>query len=153
MSSSTPGGRERFRSRVRREISFGWADNPPMATTLTIDCGGGGLKASVVDHTDALLADPIRIPTPYPLPPARFVSSLTEIAKDLPGADRLTVGMPGMIRHGLVIATPHYVTAEGPGTPVDPALHEAWTGLDIRAAVERAFGIPTLVLNDAEVAG
>ena len=124
-----------------------------MATTLTIDCGGGGLKASVVDHADAMLVAPIRIPTPYPLPPERFVESLADIALRLPAADRLTVGMPGMIRHGVVIATPHYITTAGPSTPVDPVLYKAWTGLDIRAAIERALDVPTLVLNDAEVAG
>jgi polyphosphate glucokinase len=128
-------------------------DNPSMATTLTIDCGGGGLKASVVDNADAMLAAPIRVPTPYPLSPERFIGSLAGIARQLPAADRLTVGMPGMIRHGLVIATPHYITTAGPGTPVDQVLYRAWTGLDIRAAVEGALELPTLVLNDAEVAG
>ena len=58
-----------------------------------------------------------------------------------------------MIRHGVVIATPHYVTVGGPGSPVDPLLHAAWTGLDVRAAVAERLGLPTLVLNDAEVAG
>jgi polyphosphate glucokinase len=124
-----------------------------MATTLTIDCGGGGLKASVVDHADTMLAAQIRVPTPYPLPPERFIEELSGIARQLPAADRVTVGMPGMIRHGVVIATPHYVTVGGPRTPVDPRLYAAWTGLDVRAALERALDLPVLVLNDAEVAG
>jgi len=124
-----------------------------MVTTLTIDCGGGGLKASVVDHTDVMLAPSIRVPTPYPMPPERFIEELFGIARRLPAAERVTVGIPGMIRHGLVIATPHYVTVAGPRTPVDPQLYAAWTGLDVRAALERALDLPVLVLNDAEVAG
>jgi polyphosphate glucokinase len=124
-----------------------------VVTTLTIDCGGGGLKASVVDHSDTMLAPSIRVPTPYPLSPERFLGELAGIAGRLPAAERVTVGMPGMIRHGVVIATPHYVTVAGPGTAVDPQLASAWTGLDVRVAVQDAIGLPALVLNDAEVAG
>ncbi|HEY2794679.1 MAG TPA: ROK family protein [Micromonosporaceae bacterium] len=124
-----------------------------MTTTLTIDCGGGGLKASVVDENDVMLAPAIRVPTPYPLPPDRFLEELAHFATQLPAAERITVGMPGMIRHGIVVTTPHYMTVRGPGSPVDPALRAAWTGLDMRSLVQRAFGLPALVLNDAEVAG
>jgi polyphosphate glucokinase len=129
------------------------AHNPPVVNTLTIDCGGGGLKAAVVDDSDTLVGGPIRIPTPYPFPPARFVKTMLDIESQLPPADRATVGLPGMIRHGRVVATPHYVNRAGPHTPVDPDLHEAWTGYDARAALNRAFGRPVLVLNDAEVHG
>ena len=61
--------------------------------------------------------------------------------------------MPGMIRHGVVVATPHYVTRSGPRTAIDPDLVAAWSGCDVRAAVEARLGMPTLVLNDAEVHG
>jgi polyphosphate glucokinase len=124
-----------------------------MVSTLTIDCGGGGLKASVVDETDTMLVPWIRVPTPYPLSPERFLAELSGIARRLPPTDRVTVGMPGMIRHGVVVATPHYVTVGGPGTSVDSELLAAWTGLDVRATIEAELGLPVLVLNDAEVAG
>ena len=58
-----------------------------------------------------------------------------------------------MIRHGVVVATPHYVTRSGPRSAVDPDLLAAWTGCDIRASIEARLGLPTLVLNDAEVHG
>ena len=61
--------------------------------------------------------------------------------------------MPGMLRHGVVVATPHYVTRSGPRTKVDPELVDAWHGYDARTALAEAFGLPTLVLNDAEVHG
>jgi polyphosphate glucokinase len=124
-----------------------------MVTTLTVDCGGGGLKAAVVDDTDTLCCEPVRVPTPYPLPPARLVAALLDIAAGLPAADRVTVGLPGMIRHGVVVATPHYVNEAGPHTPVDPELFALWKGFDARAEFERAFARPVLVLNDAEVHG
>lgn len=125
----------------------------PTPYTLAVDCGGGGIKASVLDATGTLHAPAIRVPTPYPLPPERLVDTVADIATQLPGADRLTVGMPGMIRHGVVVATPHYVTRSGPHTRVDPALVEAWAGCDIRAAMQDRIGLPALVLNDAEVHG
>lgn len=121
--------------------------------TLAVDCGGGGIKASVLDAAGTLHAPAVRVPTPYPLPPHRLVATIAQIAAGLPAADRVTVGMPGMVRHGVVVATPHYVTRSGPRSAVDPALVEAWTDHDVRAAVEAALGLPTLVLNDAEVHG
>lgn len=121
--------------------------------TLAIDCGGTGLKASVLDGAGTLHARPIRIPTPYPLPTERFLDALVELAEQLPHADRATVGIPGMIRHGVVIVTPHYVTESGPRSRSVPALVEEWTGFDARAAIADRLGLPTLVLNDAEVHG
>lgn len=121
--------------------------------TLAVDCGGGGIKASVLDAAGTLHAPAVRVPTPYPLPPERLVATVADIAAGLPAADRVTVGMPGMIRHGVVVATPHYVTRSGPRTAVDPVLLAAWAGCDIRAAIEHRLALPTLVLNDAEVHG
>jgi polyphosphate glucokinase len=125
----------------------------PDPFTLAVDCGGGGIKASVLDAAGTLHAPAVRVPTPYPLPPTRLVDTIAEIAAGLPRADRVTVGMPGMIRHGVVVATPHYVTRAGPRTAVDPDLLAAWAGCDVRAAVSARLGLPALVLNDAEVHG
>jgi polyphosphate glucokinase len=122
-----------------------------MTTTLAIDCGGGGIKASVLDEAGTMRAHPIRVPTPYPLSTELFVQTLVDLAAELPKADRATVGMPGMIRHGVVITTPHYITKSGPRTRVLPELVVQWEGFDVKAALEAAFGIPTRVLNDAEV--
>jgi polyphosphate glucokinase len=124
-----------------------------MTTTLAVDCGGGGIKASVLDEAGTMRAQPIRVPTPYPMSPTKFVETLVGLAESLPAARRATVGMPGMIRHGVVVTTPHYVTKSGPRSKVDPALVEAWTSFDARSALAEAFGVPTLVLNDAEVHG
>ncbi|MGA3523731.1 ROK family protein [Melissospora conviva] len=124
-----------------------------MVTTLAIDCGGGGIKASVLDGAGTMRARPIRVPTPYPLPPALFVKTLLALGGQLPPADRATVGMPGMLRHGVVVATPHYVTRAGPRSRVDADLVTEWSGFDVRGALSDAFGVPVLVLNDAEVHG
>ena len=121
--------------------------------TLAVDCGGTGLKASVLDTLGTMLVDRVRIRTPYPCPPERFVSALTELVAPLPTWDRASVGMPGMLREGKVVATPHYVTVAGPFTARHPDLVAAWSGYDVTAALTVAFGCPTKVVNDAEVQG
>ncbi|MPV50918.1 MULTISPECIES: ROK family protein [unclassified Pseudactinotalea] len=121
--------------------------------TLTVDCGGGGIKASVLDAAGTTVAQAVRTATPYPLPPDRLVDVIADLATRLPAADRATVGMPGMIRHGVVVSTPHYVTRSGPRTRVLPELVEQWTDVDLRRRLTARLAIPTLVYNDAEVHG
>ncbi len=121
--------------------------------TLAVDCGGSGIKASVLDAAGTMHVPPMRVPTPYPLPPERLVETVGELAARLPRARRATIGMPGMIRHGVVVATPHYVTRGGPRTAVVPELLDAWSGRDMAAAFRAALGYPVIVLNDAEVHG
>jgi polyphosphate glucokinase len=120
-------------------------------TTLSVDCGGTGLKALLLDDTGEQLGERVRIPTPYPMGPERFVAELVDLVAGLGGFDRATVGMPGMIRHGRVVSTPHYPRLAGPFTPVDQVLAQSWLGFDAQAALTEAFGRPTRVLNDAEV--
>lgn len=124
-----------------------------MTLTLTVDCGGTGLKGSVLDELGEMTAEQVLVPTPYPLPPERFVGILAGMAAELPRADRVTVGMPGMIRHGRVVSTPHYITEAGPHTEVLPELADVWSNFDVRAAITETLALPAIVLNDAEVAG
>lgn len=127
--------------------------DPPMTMTLAVDCGGTGIKASVLDPAGTLHAKPVRVPTPYPLTVDRFLDTVGDLASALPPADRATVGIPGMIRHGVVIVTPHYVTESGPRSKPVPELVDQWHGFDAQAALAARLGVPTLVLNDAEVHG
>ncbi len=117
--------------------------------TLSVDCGGGGIKASVLDKHGTMVAPSSRVPTPYPLPPEKLIEIVEDFRADFnANTDRITVGMPGMIRHGVVISTPHYVCRSGPRTRV-----QAWKNFDLAGALEEKTSLPSLVLNDAEVAG
>ncbi|MGV1003214.1 MAG: ROK family protein [Candidatus Nanopelagicales bacterium] len=127
------------------------AQSQTAVQTLAVDCGGGGIKGSVLDEAGQMLAERIRIPTPYPMNPDRFLDVLAHMTALLPPAHRATVGIPGMIRHGVVIATPHYITREGPYTAPDPELTRQWEHFNAQQAIEHRLGIPTLVVNDAEV--
>ena len=68
---------------------------PEHPFTLAVDIGGTGLKASVLDARGAMVADRVKIPTPYPLPPDKLVSSLKKLVAPLPGAERGVGGLPG----------------------------------------------------------
>ncbi len=129
------------------------ASRPGGVSTLGIDCGGSGIKGCVLDDEGQMIAERVRIPTPYPLPPERFVSVITRLAAKMPDYDRVTIGMPGMIRNGRVVVTPHYPTKNGPYTEKDPGLVEAWRNWDAQSVLGAALGRPILVLNDAEVQG
>lgn len=125
--------------------------------TLSVDCGGSGIKGAIVDDDGALVSERIRYPVPYPMTPMDFLALLGRIAFELSSAagpfDRVTVGMPGMIRHGVVISTPHYRTVSGPHSDVDPVLADAWAGFDVQYALAEQWNLPVLVLNDAQVQG
>ncbi len=121
--------------------------------TLSVDCGGLFLKSCVLDDSGTMHSKPNRVETPYPLSPTRFVETIAHIASELPKAYRATVGMPGMIRNGVVVATPHYINVRGPRTRVDPELQEQWQDFDVQSAISEKLRLPTLVLNDAEVHG
>lgn len=121
--------------------------------TLAIDIGGTGLKASVLDPAGAMMADRVRVLTPYPLPPDRLVATLVELVQPLPPFDRVSVGFPGMVRNGKVLTAPHFVTVAGPGTEIDPGLAEQWSGFDLAGTLAGALGKPAKALNDADLQG
>jgi polyphosphate glucokinase len=132
------------------------ATDPQHPYTLAIDIGGTGLKASVLDKTGAMVADRVRVPTKYPMAPtgeSGMVPTLVKLVSSLPEAERVSAGFPGMVRKGVVLSAPHFVTEHGPGSAVDPALAAAWASFDLAGALSAALGKPTKVANDADVQG
>lgn len=121
--------------------------------TLAIDIGGTGLKASVLDATGAMMADRVRVLTPYPLTPETLTSTLVELVKPLPPFDRVSVGFPGVVRNGKVLTAPHFVEVAGPGSKVSPDLEKAWNRFDLAGTLAEALGKPTKALNDADLQG
>jgi polyphosphate glucokinase len=122
--------------------------------TLAVDCGGTGIKAMVLDSAGSPVSARAKRRTPYPCPPEALIGAVVDVAAQAQQEfDRVSVGFPGMVRDGVVRATPHYVTEAGPFTAVRPDLAKEWADFDVRAALELALSRPTRVLNDAEVAG
>jgi len=120
---------------------------PPLAppasagpTTLAIDIGGSGLKASVLDGAGRMVAPRVRVPAPHPCPPEMMLGLLLSLVKPLPPFDRVSVGFPGVVRKGKVLTAPHFDTSLYAGFPLGEKLREA-------------LGRPVKLLNDAEVQG
>ena len=121
--------------------------------TLSIDIGGTGLKADVLDAKGTMMADRQRISTTYPMPPERLVDQLTGLAARLPKADRTSAGFPGMVRNGRILSAPHFVTEKGPGTKADPELVKAWSEFDLAHALAHSIGKRCRIANDADIQG
>ena len=121
--------------------------------TIAIDVGGTGLKADVLDKDGNAIADRVRVPTKYPMPPDLLVETLTKLVAKLPEGDRVSCGFPGMVRQGHVLSAPHFVCEAGPGSKTSPKLLEHWSDFDLASALEKSIGKPTRVANDADVQG
>ncbi len=127
------------------------ATEPQRPFTLAVDIGGTGLKASVLSAEGAMVADRVKVATTYPMAPDTLVEKLTRLVAPLPKADRASVGFPGMVRGGLVLSAPHFITESGPGTKVVPELVTAWDRLQLADLLSDAFGLETKVANDADI--
>ena len=123
-----------------------------MTMTLCIDVGGTGLKAAVVAEDGTLASERVKIPTPYPCPPQRLIDSLLKLTRDLPAAERVSVGFPGLVRSGRIWHVPALSRAVY-GGPKDEELSSAWHGFDLQSALHQALDRPVIVANDADVQG
>jgi polyphosphate glucokinase len=127
--------------------------------TVAFDIGGTGLKAARLDSAGRLLGEQVRLPTRYPCPPQRLVDDLVQLAaafadqRPAAGFDRVSAGFPGVVREGLVLTAPHFVTTHGPGSRVSAPLTAQWARFDLASALEQALHRPTRVANDADLQG
>ena len=107
---------------------------------LCIDVGGSGLKAAVISPRGKFLVQRVRIKTPQRRKPRDIVKALTDLAAPLGAFDHVTIGFPGMVRHGRVITAPHFGTRD-------------WEGFDLAGAMRKRWKKPVKLLNDADVQG
>jgi polyphosphate glucokinase len=128
-------------------------DPPVSPTTLAIDIGGTGLKASVLDAAGRKIVDRVRTKTPYPCPPRVLVSALDRLTHELPRWDRVSVGFPGFVRDGRVLTAPNLSTKRGPGSPMSRKLTKAWAGFPLAVELEARLRAPTRIANDADMHG
>lgn len=126
---------------------------PATPSTLAIDIGASGLKASVLDSCGAMVVDRVRVATAYPCPPEALVAALLALVAPLPDFDRVAVGFPGLVRAGKILSASNFATVAGPGSKVSRKLASAWDRFDLASALEAAFSRPTRVVNDADMQG
>lgn len=132
---------------VSRETTW-----PVDVRTLSVDIGGSGLKASVLDPTGAMLVERVRVDTPYPSPPSVLVAALRDLVAPLADYHRASVGFPGLVRGGTVIEVPS-LSRRVYGGERDPHLAEEWHQFDLAQSLAAAFGVPVKVVNDADMQG
>lgn len=113
---------------------------PGSKTTLAIDVGGTGLKASVLDARGAMLAPRVRIDTPHPCTPKRLVDAIERMVAPLPTWQQISVGFPGLIRHGKVRTAPNLDS-------------RAFAGFDLAGTLKKRLGAPCRAVNDADMQG
>jgi len=125
---------------------------PADTLTLAIDIGGSGIKASVINKDGEMVCERIRMETPYHSHPEGFSKVVADFVKDLPPAQRASVGFPGLVRNGIVVMVPSLSRLIKDG-PKDPELVTAWENFDLQTPMTKALGIPTKVANDADIQG
>ena len=109
------------------------------ANTLSIDIGGTGVKLIVLDSQGMQMCDRQRAKTPQPATPVSIINVIEELTHDIPQFDRVSVGFPGVVRHGVIETAAN--------------LDISWPGTDLAAELFRRLKKPVRVANDADVQG
>jgi polyphosphate glucokinase len=133
--------------------SVSYQSNAIPPTTLCIDVGGTGLKAAVVDASGTMQCERARVEVAYPMRPSDLVDRLVLLTARMPPSTRVSLGFPGVVRKGMVLTAPHFITSDGPGSPIDKHLHAEWTGFALVPALQTRFAKPTRIINDADLQG
>jgi polyphosphate glucokinase len=107
--------------------------------TLSIDIGGSGIKTMLLDARGKQLSERERVVTPA-VPTPRAVLRVLEVLRSrLPNFDRVSVGFPGIVKHGV--------------TCVAVNLHPLWANFPLQRELEKRWRKPARVANDAAVQG
>lgn len=114
--------------------------SPTGPRTLVVDIGGTGTKMIVADEDGTALTERRRALTPKPATPKTVLQVCERLVAELPAYDRVAVGFPGVVTHGIVRTAPNLSTP-------------AWAGFDLTAALQALTQRPVRVLNDADLQG
>lgn len=107
---------------------------------MGVDVGGSSIKAGLVDIDAGTIAgDTVSRTTPQPATPQAIANAICEIAAQLPGGERVGVGVPAVVKQGRARTAAN--------------IDESWIGVDVGALLSKALGRPAAFLNDADAAG
>lgn len=106
--------------------------------TLSVDIGGTGIKAIILNDQGDALTERGRIETPRPATPRAILRVIDRLAAQGP-FDRISVGFPGVVRNGV--------------TKTAPNLDEGWQNFALAKELGKRFKRPVRVANDADVQG
>ncbi len=115
------------------------AQGDALIRTLTVDIGGSGVKAMVLDKAGKSLTERNRVETPQPPKPNAVIDAIAQLASGQGEFHRVSVGFPGVVRGGVTYTAVN----------LDPD----WVGFDFATALCQRLGKPVRVANDADVQG
>lgn len=107
--------------------------------TLAVDIGGTNVKVLVLDEAGEPISERVKTPTPQPASPGPMIDIIVGMAAEQPRFQRVSVGFPGVVQHGIVRTAPN----------LDPS----WQGVDCDSILEQRLGVPVRVCNDADMQG
>jgi polyphosphate glucokinase len=107
--------------------------------TLSVDIGGSGVKAMVLDITGKPLTERGRLETPQPATPEVVINAIAVLAANQGEFHRVSVGFPGVVRSGV--------------TETAVNLHSSWVGFDLATELSHRLDKPVRVINDADMQG
>jgi polyphosphate glucokinase len=108
--------------------------------TLTIDIGGTGIKMLPMDDKGKPLAERVRELTPQPALPQAVMEIVKSMLAKQREYDRVSVGFPGVVVHGVVHTAPNLGT-------------DQWRGFELERAINKATGMPVRAMNDVDLQG
>ena len=107
--------------------------------TLSVDIGGSGVKAMLLDITGNPVTQRARLDTPQPATPEVVINAIVVLAAAQGEFDRVSVGFPGVVKYGV--------------TETAVNLHPDWIGFDLETALLKHLNKPVRVINDADMQG
>ncbi|NWF60701.1 MAG: ROK family protein [Fischerella sp.] len=114
-------------------------NNKENIRTLSVDIGGSGVKAIVLDITGNPLTQRSRLETPQPPKPEVVINAIKTLASTQGEFDRVSVGFPGVVRNGV--------------TETAVNLDPGWIGFDLATVLSNRLSKPVRVINDADMQG
>ncbi len=107
--------------------------------TLAVDIGGSGVKVLLLDENGKAIRDRTRVDTPQPATPTAIIAAILEMAATQGEFDRVSVGFPGVVRHGI--------------TETAVNLDKSWLGFPLTQTLIAKLGKPVRSVNDADMQG
>jgi len=107
--------------------------------TLSIDIGGSGIKAMLLNARGKPISARERIVTPAVPTPSAVLRALEKLRAQLASFDRVSVGFPGVIKRGITFSAAN--------------LNPKWVDFPLGRELEKRWKKPVRVANDASVQG
>ena len=126
-------------ARVAKKASRRDSEESEGPITLAVDIGGSGLKMQVLSPEGQPVSDRLRVPTPVPAGTKAVLRALDELKVSVPRFDRVSVGFPGVVKHGKTFTAAN--------------LSPEWVGFPLGRTLEKRWGRPVRMANDCAVGG